>query len=224
MKQLVICMDVNGYTERLRALRDAHTHVVGVTPHDRPCKDFTPIQVPDEWLPSDLETPYSRKCWHATGTLGLEAILQLGLVADHYWFVESDCVASQKRWKEMFADNANNPADGLFVCTRTKQETAWNPWWSEAGVPEWASLTHINAIYRISAKAVEAWLSLAEDARECFGEMVVGSVVAKIGGSIGRINHTTTHLNSQTIKADPNRVIFNRNLVNHPVKSNTYST
>ena len=223
MKQLIICMDVGGYTERLRALQDAHPHVIGITPHDRPCVGFTPVTVPDEWLPTAPEIPHARKCWHATGTLALAAIQQLDLQADHFWIVESDCVASQERWQAMLADNADNITDGLFICPRTRQETAWNHWWAEPGVPHWLSHLHLNAIYRVSSAGVTAWAAVAEECRGAFGEIVIGSAIARAGGSLGKINRTQTHLNSQTVKADPARVILNAKLINHPVKSNTYA-
>jgi hypothetical protein len=222
MKQAIILLDVDGRTERLRALQDASDSVYGITPHDRPCEGFTPITVPPEWLPTDPAMDYARKCWHATGTLGLAAILHLRLHADAYWLIESDCVATQARWAAMLEDHADNETDGSFICPRTRAETAWNHRWNDPTTPAWATHTHLNAIYRLSARAVDHLLAAAEECRECFGEMVVASVIHRAGGTLGRINRTGIHLNAQTMKADPAKVIFNRRLVNHPDKRNTY--
>lgn len=224
MKQVVIVSDVAGYTARLKALQDAHPHVVGVTPHDKPCDGFTPIHVPDNWLQSDPEIDYSRKCWHGTGKLPIAAIHQLGIEADHYWFIESDCVASQARWRALIASHAQNQTDGVFLCPRTRRETAINPWWSHPGTPAWADMIHLNAIYRISRRAFEWILASAEETREAFGETVIGSVIKRQGGTIGRINldQRNPHHTGQTMKAIEERIIIDRNLINHPVKSNTY--
>jgi len=223
MKHLIICMDVGGYTERLRALQAAHPHVIGVTPEDKPCPGFTPIKVPDEWLSTDPTMDYPKKCWHGTGTLALAAIHQLRLDADFYWIIESDCVASTARWQAMIADHQENPTDAIFLCPRSKIETLANHWWTHPGTPAWCDVTHLNAIYRLSRRAIAAYLAAAEECRECFGEMVIGSAVKRAGGTLGRINTKTTHMNTQTMKVDPARVILNRNLVNHPVKSNTFA-
>lgn len=223
MKQLIIILDVGGYTERLRALQAAHPHVIGITPHDHPCDGFTPIQVPDEWLSTDPAMDYAKKCWHGTGTLGLAAIQQLGLQADAFWFIESDCVAPTERWQAMIADHAENPTDAIFLCPRTRAETLWNHWWTHPGTPAWCDITHLNAIYRLTRRAVDAYADAAQECRECFGEMVIGSVVKRAGFTLGRINTATTHMNTQTMKADPTRVLLNRRLVNHPVKSNTFA-
>ena len=217
-------MDVGGYTERLRAMSDAHPHVIGVTPHDKPCAGFAPVQVPDAWLSADPEKSYSHKCWHGTGTLALAAIEQLGLDADAFWFIESDCAASPQRWAALFAAHDNNPTDGVFVCPTTRTESLWNPWWSHAGTPDWADMHHINCMYRLSRQAVEMYRAVVEEQRECFGEVLIGSAIKRAGGTIGRINLNlrNPHHNNQTIKGQADRVIVNRHLINHPVKSNTY--
>jgi len=227
MKQLILLLDVGGYTERLRALQDVHPHVIGITPLDKPCEGFTPIEVPEEWmpdpsLPENTGLTYTQRCWHACGTLGLAAIAQLGLEADAFLFIESDCVASPQRWRAFLENNADNTDDGSFICPRTRVESLWNPRWGDPSTPAWANITHLNAIYRLSQRGVAAYLSAAVEMRECFGEMVAGSAIARAGGTIGRLNRGQTHMNNQTMKADPSRVIFNPRLINHPVKSNTY--
>ena len=224
MKQLIICQDVGGYTERLRALQDAHEHVVGITPHDKPCEGFTPVKVPKKWMTSDPRLTYPRKCWQATGTLGLAAIHQLKLDADAFWFIESDCVASVERWRMLMEDHAENPDDGSFVCPSTRKESLWNPWWTHAGTPAWADAIHINAIYRLSRRAAALCIASAVEFRECFGEVAIGSQLKRAGMTLGRINRDNDkpHHNNQTIKAQPGKVLFNPRLINHPVKANTY--
>jgi len=224
MKQLILCLDVEGRTERLRALQAAHPHVIGITPHDKPCAGFTPVEIPEAWLPEDDGSlTYSQRCWHACGTLGLAAVAQLGLIADAFWMIESDCVASQRRWHALLADHdANEDDDAAFICARSRAESQWNPRWQDASTPAWADLTHLNAIYRLSPAAIGACLSSAIEMRACFGEMVIGSVVKRAGLKIGSINRTRTHLNNQTMKADPARVLLDRMLINHPIKSNTF--
>jgi hypothetical protein len=224
MKQQVILLDVGGYTARLKALQDAHAHVIGITPDDKPCAGFTPIRVPDNWMKSDMSIPYPERCLHASGKLAIAAIHQLGIEADYYWVIESDCVASQSRWKALFASHAQNQTDGVFNCYRTRKETARNPRWTHQGTMPWADITHLNAIYRISRRGFEWILESAEETRECYGELVVGSVIKRAGGTLGRINldQRNPHHTGQTMKAFEERIIVDRNLINHPVKANTY--
>ena len=221
MDQLFILLDVGGYTERLRALRDAGINVIGVTPHNHPCDGFEPIQVPAEWLPSSETMTADEKGWHACGTLGLAAIQQLGLKADAFVLGESDCAAVTTRWAAFMADHEDNPDDASFICPRTRAETLWTPRWKTA--PAWATITHLNALYRLSRAGADACIAGAEEMRECFGEMSWGSLVARAGGKIGKLNRTKTHMNNQTMKADPARVLIDKRLINHPIKSNSYA-
>ena len=223
MNTQVILIDVMGATERLRALKDAHPNVIGITPHDKPCEGFTPIVTPEEWLPlQSYPDNYSRRCWWACGKLGIAAIRDLALDADFYWLIESDCVARQETWANLFSDHEENNEDGVFVSAKNRGQSPNGPVWGHPCTPSWANCWHINAIYRLSRRAVEWCIASAEETRESFGEMVIGSEIQRHGGSVGLINRGRTLLNCQTIKADPTRVLLNRTLINHPVKSNTY--
>lgn len=220
MKQQVILVDVMGATERLRALNAAHPHVLGVTPHDKPCAGFVPIQVPDEWLPRNVfPDDYSRRCWWACGKLALAAARDID--ADHFWMIESDCAANTRRWKALIADHADNDEDCVVISKMTRGNSPLNGFWDHPGTLPWMNLQHIGCLYRLSRKAVQICLDTAETYREAFGELSIAGSVERAGGTVGIVNRTRTHLNCQTITGG-SPVAFNSALINHPVKSNTF--
>lgn len=178
------------------------------------------FDIPPQWLPNVEVVGHPE--WFKCDSVALAFIRHLGVEADFYWIIESDVCGPVDRWKALFADPVCGSADGLFVCPRTKSETLWNPWWHGPHADEKSTHMHIQSIYGISSRAV-GWLTdAAEDRRNIFCELVTASVIVANGGSIGTINKNTTHCNSQTIKAHEDRVIFNKRLLNHPVKKDSY--
>lgn len=218
----IILKDVDGYPERLRALRDAHPHVWAVSPPDRPHAHTIPVHIPEDWLPADPQIPFAKKCWFRGHVLGLAAVQQLGIGADHYWFIESDCVASQDRWKALFSDHAANPADCISNPMRARADTPGDRWWSHPGTPPWASHFFLPACHRLSSRAVAELIRTAAETREFFCEHALGSTLMRAGFSCSNANHPRTHWNQQTYRTRPEAVILNPDLLNHPVKADTY--
>lgn len=222
MKTAIILQDADGYPERLRALQDAHQHVYAVCPSDKQHSHATPIVVPPSWLPADPAIPIARRCWHRAHTLGLAAVRQLNIVADYYWFIESDCVATQDRWRALFASHEENPADFVGNPFRSRADTPTNPWWAHPGTPEWATHFVIPACARYSRRAVEELTRTAAETRECFCEHAIASTIVRAGLTHASANNPTTHWNQQTYRTNPEAVIRNPRFLNHPVKTNTY--
>jgi len=232
MRHCVILGDVGGYTERLRAIQDAARHfssfeVVGISPPDKRAPGFEPVEIPENWLPLREELPQGgglsmpRRYWRKSTYHSIAAIGSLGLQADAFWQIESDCVASQARWEALFADHLENPDDLSTTCLGNRLSLPKNRWW--ASTPEWADLCHIGAIHRISSRAVGWVEESAEEMREVFGEFCLASVVCRAGGTLGRINRSVVHLDNQTIKSNPRPNLWRSDRICHPVKANTYA-
>lgn len=222
MKTIVILQDAAGYPERLRALQDAFPHVVAVCPPDRQFDHATPINIPLDWLPADTEIPFERRCWFRAHALGLAAVQQLNLDADAYWFIESDCVASQDRWKSLFATHNENPADFVGNPFRAKGDTPGNHWWPHPHTPEWATHFVIPACARYSRRAVHELTRTAVETRECFCEHAIASTIIRAGFTHVSVNVPITHWNQQTYRTTAGTAIPNPRFLQHPVKSDTY--
>jgi hypothetical protein len=222
VKSVVIVQDVGGYPQRIQALRDAHPHVIAVTPPGvKPHPHAPGFAVPDDWVSADTSIPYARRCWLRASFVGLAAIGNVE--ADHYWFIESDMVASQARWRALFDDHRDNPVDCLSNNVRERTKTPDNPWWNHPGTPAWASCYFISACYRLSARAVAEAIRCAVETCECFGELALPSVLRRAGMSMQPVNgRGQTHWNQQTFRTRPEQILLNPRLINHPVKSNTY--
>lgn len=223
MTDVVILQDVAGYPERLRALRDAHPRVIAVRPEDKAHPHAAAIAIPPEWLPADPSIPFSRRCWFRAHTLGLAAVQQLAIDADFYWFIESDCVASQDRWKALFADHAETTSDCVSNPFRSRLSTPTNPWWTHPGTPEWATHFVVPACYRLSRRAVEELIRTAEETRECFCEHAIASTILRAGFTQFSVNTRQTHWNAQTYRTTESSVIPNARFLMHPVKADTYA-
>ena len=230
MNHLVIVVDCGGYTERLRAMKDAHEHVIGIRPADMPeVEGFHPITIPENWLPLHLtQAPgdpmsfMARRGWWAFNRLVLAALPALGLDPDFVLCWESDCVASQERLKSLMADLTTRTEDCLATRIATRGTAPLNWYWEHPATLPWMQCGHIGAIYRLSRFGVKACTDAAEECREAFGEVCIASAVLRAGGTLGHINNGITHLNCQTMKADPTKIRRNSSLIMHPVKSNTY--
>ena len=222
MNSVVILFDHLGYSERYRALVDTRIDVFAITAAGQGASlpDYVnEIQVPDSWMPES--PPKVNRWWYKPDAVALAGIHQLGLDYDFYWLIEYDCCATQDRWKALFQDPVLPEYDGIFVCPKTKVQSAWAHVW---GLPfaEKATHWHIFSICGLSAQAIQ-WLSEeAENNRNTYGELVPGSTIVAKGGKIASINVKNHYCNGQTMKTNPDRVLVNRNFINHPIKSNTY--
>lgn len=220
MKTVVVVQDHAGYSERVRAIRSAGQIVYPVAPSDFKyghTQSFTP---PSEWLPQDESRLFRWKCWWKADAMALAAVQELEIDADFYWFIESDCVASQERWRTMFAEYEDNTVDCLstYMGSRPPSSDVWH--WNHPGTPRIADRFFIMAIYRLSRRAVEESIRRAEELRECFSEIAVPFVVRQAGFTFGQIS--SKHSNFSTMKTIPSMVRMDVSRICHPVKSNTF--
>ena len=213
MKQVAILIDHLGYPLRKKTLEDS-----GIEVFSSYGANFT---VPDEWMPEDFPANWNIE-WFKCDAVALAFIQHLNLDADFFWVIEYDTCGSVERWKALFADPISSEYDGLFICPRTRQQTLWNQWWNSRWTTEWCTHTHIMAIYGMSRRAVQWCLEEAPKRRNVYSEMFTASAIVAHGGSVATMNLHTTHCNSQTMKTNPDSVIFNKRLLNHPVKLDSY--
>lgn len=222
MKTAVIVQDPAGYRNRVRALEDAHQNVIAVSSVTHPQPHARPISIPLDWLPSGQDQTYDWKCWYKSEMMGVTAIMQHGITADCYWIIESDVVASQARWKALFADWEDVAADCVGQPVRLRVNTPEIKWWSDPNMPDWCDSHLLMSCYRLSRAAVLELARCAVEMREVISEITVASVLRRAGMSFENINQKHTHWNSQTMKTHEWKTIINPKLVNHPVKCDTY--
>lgn len=220
MTTAVIIQDHAGYKRRVDALRNAHPQVYAVTPSDKPNDHCVSFEPPVDWLPTDPSMTLHKRCWWKADAMGLAAVKQLGIDADFYWFIESDVVASPARWRALFADFANDTTDLVAPMLRSREQRPNASLWNYG--PGWATHYILMAVFRLSRAALNECTRCASEMREHFSEVSIPSVVHRAGLSMTGLNVRQTHSNSHTLVAHPHRVILNRNLINHPVKSNTF--
>ena len=227
MKQLIILVDVAGYTNRLKQIQATGYEVIGITPSDIASPGFLPITAPEEWLPTVDPIPEHRndwtiqqkKSWWKSNIHAIAAIQQMNLQADAYWIIESDCAASVGRWESLFGDHADNPDDICTTCVRTRFEEPGRERWRFT--PSWANYVNLGAMYRMTRFAVDSIIAASVEMREVPSENTYVNVVHRAGGKIGKLNRTQTHMNNQTMKSKESKILINRDLVNHPIKANT---
>lgn len=222
MNSAVIVTDHHGYRERVRALKDAHPNVHAVTPWDKPHSHCRSIRAPDNWLPEDQRMDYSHKCWYKADAMNLAAVVELNLDADFYWFIESDVVARQERWRAFFRDHENDLSDCLSDSVLLRKNSPELTWWRSPHTPDWAQASFLMACYRLSRAAVEAGIAAAVEMRNVFSEATVASVVSRAGLTHRSVNSRQTHWNTATYKAREWKVLRNPKLINHPVKHDSY--
>lgn len=215
---VVILQDHLGLTERAKAMRDAHPRVVVVGPSDKSHPNI-PVDPPLDWL-SEQDIPLTRKCWLKADAMALAATA-LAPDADFYWFIESDVAASQDRWKALFHEFRNNPADCLATQIYYRGEDPRMEKYFKDAPPE-ANRHFIMALYRLSRAAVEASIAEAPGLRECFSEISVPWVMQKHGLKVKRINGASQHFHPKTFRATTQNLRIDKNLINHPCKLNTY--
>ena len=93
--------------------------------------------------------------------------------------------------------------------------------WNHPGTPAWADKRHLGAMYRLSRRAM-GWLAeSAVECREAFCEIANASVVSRAGGSTGDLQQLGWFYNSHTMRPAPHPCYPNKELFNHPLKSNT---
>lgn len=222
MNDVVIVQDPAGFGNRVRALQRAHPRVYPVTPWDRPNRHCTSIRPHENWLPTDPSMSYGKKCWWKADAMGWTAVKQLNLRADFYWFIESDVVATQERWRAMFADFAKDQTDLVAPFPRERSMRPDLKVWHLPTTPAWADRFILMACFRISRRALVECMRHAEAMRDCFSEVTIPSVVARAGFTIAGLNVRQTHCNTQTFGPCAPCLVKNPKLLNHPEKSNTF--
>lgn len=220
MKSVVIVQDHLAYCNRVAALRAVHPHVFAVTPWDKPNKHSLSIRCPEEWLPTVLDMPYRKRCWWKADAMNLTAVRAIKAKADFYWFVESDVVASTRRWKELFQDFENDPSDLVAPMIRTREMKPKAALWEYS--PEWMTHFMIMACFRLSRAAVEECIRCAADLRNAFSESTIPSVAHRAGLTLTQMNVRKVHYTTQTMGVNQKAIAPRRDLLSHPVKSNTF--
>lgn len=222
MKTVVIVQDPAGYKARVAALQSAHPNVVAVSSVTSPHSYTLPVNVPLDWLPADPSHSYDWKCWLKSEAMAVSAILQHNIIADQYWVIESDVVASQERWKALFSDWENIESDCVSQPVRFRTNTPDIAWWSDPNMPEWADGHLLASCYRLSRNAVLELARCAVEMREVLSEITLASVLRRAKMTMMDVNIRHTHWNSQTMKTHQSKVIVNPRLVNHPIKTNSF--
>lgn len=200
---------------RLAQMQRSHPNVIPVAPRRNAipyCQAFDPVEA---WMPDREDVPAQRREWFKCDATAISAVHQLGIDADFYWFIESDVAATQERWQAFFAEFENRTDDCLCL---ERYPRGVNPHWQE--VSHEADFAFIMAVYRLSRRMVQESITQAESLRNVFCEMAVPIVAARAGFSVGTL-HQGGHYTRSTIAALPRSIRIDRNLINHPVKTNT---
>lgn len=211
-------------------MRDAHPWVVPISPSNKPHFHTKTVNPPESWMPPSGWAPREtsltedQRNWFKADAIGLAAIVEHEIDADFYWFIESDVVASQFRWRALFSDHETSMADCISPRLRFRGDDPGCLYWKLNGTPEWTDAWFIMACFRLSRRAVEECIRRAEEMRECFSEVSIASVLRRAGMSFMEINANTTHFNSLTFAAGEKfrNIHSDPNLINHPVKLDTY--
>lgn len=223
MNDVVIIQDHAGYSERVRALQSVHPRVFPVTPWDKPNRHCTSFRPPENWLPADSSAGYPRRCWWKADAMGLAAVQALQIDADFYWFVESDAIASQDRWRAIFGDWRDDGADLVAPLLRSRLERPRAAVWSLPSTPDWTTHYILMAVFRLSRRALVECTRCAVEMREVFSEVAIPSVVHRAGFVLAGLNQRETHCNGQTFGSCPTCIQVNPKLLNHPVKRDSFA-
>ncbi len=222
MNTAIIVQDPAGYRARVAALEAAHANVFAVSSITHPHPYTLPININSDWLPSDPSLSYDYKCWLKCEAMAVSAILSHNIIADYYWIIESDAVASQARWKALLSDWESIPADCVSQTVRLRSNSQEVKWWHEDTTPEWADAHLLVSCYRLSRNAVLELARCAVEMREIISEITIPSVLRRAKMTMANVNERHSHWNSQTMKTHDWKVIPNANLVNHPVKMDSF--
>lgn len=220
MKSVVVVQDHLAYRLRVCALKAAHPHVYAVTPHDKPNAHSVSFKPVPEWMPTDPTMPYRKKCWWKADAMGFAAVRKLKLDSDFFWFIESDVVASQRRWKALFADFENDTSDLVAPVFKTRAEAPGAALWQFS--KPWCDRFMIMAVFRLSRRAVEECMRCGEEMRDVFSEVSIPSIVHRAGMSMTRMNVRQIHSTTQTMGVDPKAIAPKRDLLSHPSKMDTF--
>jgi len=190
MKNVAMIMtDHVGYPNRAALIK----HVVGtvgvpfyrVSPADKPQEGALTIDVPAKWLPT-TDTPLAEKHWWRNHLHYLQAVRMHDIKADYYWCFEGDVAGSPVAWLRLLELTDELPHDGLWTRLYTREQQ--QAWFAQPSSPSWAQWYCLGAIFRVSARALDWWEESAEETRETFTEVAAPSVIARRGGTIGKIN------------------------------------
>ena len=213
MNDVVIIQDPNGLSMRVLAMQHAHPRVVAVAPSSRTIAHCLVSDAPEEWLPDRPDVPPHKREWFKGDAMALAAVVNHHISADFFWFIESDVVATQERWKAFFRQFERRPDDCL--CLMKIRSGKWIDEVAEA------DCSFLMAAYRLSRKMVDLSIEAAPAMRNVFCEVAVPLVAKKNGIPIGTMG-LGGHFTRNTIGPRPRDIRVDPKLINHPVKSNTY--
>ncbi len=223
MKTSVIIQDHAGYFRRVSTLKAIHPDVHAVTPYTHPRRHAVSVRPPREWLPQDLSN-LNRAHWWKSDAMAFAAAKALNLDSDYYWFIESDVVATQERWRALFSDWKGDDADLVAPSLRSRLDGPHRKVWKTCRGPEWVGVFSFVFIFRLSRRALAECIASAEEMRECLSEVSVASVVHRAGFRLAGLNERQTHGNNQCLTPCEKCHIPYPALLNHPVKSNVVWT
>jgi hypothetical protein len=226
MKTAVIMTDAAGYPNRAeilsRTMNAAGIPFLRVSPVEQPQLGASPIDLPPEWLPAAEDRPDHWKHWYRNHLHCLAAVRRYGIQADHVWCAEGDVSASPATWLRLLETTADMPHDGLWTRLYHRSDGLDNGWFGHPTTPEWADWYCLGALFRVSARALDWWEQAAAETREVFTEIAAPSIIAREGGTIGRINrpdHPPLY-HCGTMKFNPSRTppIHHPQMFCHPCK------
>lgn len=209
MNVAVIMSDAAGYPNRAeilgRVMSAAGIPFFHVSPVDQPQPEALLVDLPTEWLPVAEDRPLNWKHWYRNHLHYLAAVRRYGIHVDHVWCAEGDVSASPATWLRLLETTADMPHDGLWTRLYHRDERPGIGWFSDPTTPRWADWYCLGALFRVSARALDWWEESATETREVFTEMAAPSLIARAGGTIGRINrpHHPPLYHCGTMKFNP---------------------
>ena len=218
---VLIFRDIDGLPDRLATVRRTFPgEVVPIAPHHAPQSGAIPIEVPAAWLPTLPGKSRRYLEWFAADALGLAAVEQLAIDADHVWFVESDVWAPDAIWRDIFAATAAAPADFIVakLLARSSPFARFNGGFQNPGNPDWITHTSLLGLYRLSRRALQWCHTAAEPLRECYSECRVASLVHRQGGSVRDLAEFLPYTGPRGFTGSVATQRFHPALMNHPVK------
>lgn len=222
MSSAVVLLNHAGYSLRAKALRDAHDRVFVATPDNLPNDHSVSVPIPFDWIQSDNKINLSKRCWFKADAMALAAARYSGIDSDYYWFIESDVVANQESWKQLFAMNEDNDCDMLSISIPEIESSFIDGKWIHSNIPSSFDFFSLLSIFRLSKQALTSAISMAPTMRECFGELALPYVIKANRLTHGLIDPQNILMDSGTMCEYSLNVKIHQDKINHPVKSNTY--
>jgi hypothetical protein len=187
MEQLIFC-DHIGYPNRASILR-AVCKATGVqfhhiSPPDSTVSGADTITINPNWLPT-IDTGERHATWYRCH---LPYIAAASPDADYVWCIEGDVSANPIVWARMIVESRTLTQDGLSARLSHRAESPNNRWFRDANTP--ADFDHywLQAITRLSRRAVGWLVESAERNRNIFSEVEAPSEIVMRGGTLAKLN------------------------------------